>query len=80
MTENDRLWHSSFKPKFTPRDGLIYSGDSDHDDDAAWSTKEVLGHVKVTSLRGVVRIFPLIFLFLHLFSDISFRASILDFD
>ena len=49
----------SFKPRFTAKDGLVYLGAEDDgahvieaEHPALWTTKALLGDVKITSLRG----------------------------
>ncbi|KIW15721.1 hypothetical protein PV08_05771 [Exophiala spinifera] len=56
MTENDRLWHSSFKPQFTQQNKLVYKADGAVESDSMW-TRDLLvsnegGDVEITSLRN----------------------------
>ena len=58
MTENDKLWHASFKPHFTESNKLIYKISGASEADAAWmdnvlieSGGEKLG---LTSLRPAI--------------------------
>ncbi|KEF57552.1 uncharacterized protein A1O9_05470, partial [Exophiala aquamarina CBS 119918] len=59
MAAHDKSWHASFKPHFTPTNGLIYksNGEGDHSE-VGWNTEGLVTDsrgrnvVALTSLRG----------------------------
>ncbi|KAI1608049.1 nuclear protein 96-domain-containing protein [Exophiala viscosa] len=56
MTENDKLWHASFKPRFTETNKLVYKLASTREAESGWTTDVLVesenGTVEVTSLEG----------------------------
>jgi hypothetical protein len=58
MTENDVLWHTSFKPHFTEGNKLIYKTSGASEADAAWTDNVLIesGGEKLglTSLRPTI--------------------------
>lgn len=56
MTENDKLWHLSFKPQFTQLNKLVYKVDGAVQNDASWTNDILMGNeggdVAITSLRS----------------------------
>lgn len=56
MTENDKLWHASFKPHFTERNKLVYRTTGGRASEVGWATDVLIdgenGSVEVTTLQG----------------------------